>query len=74
MLTKRYSATGQFILIACTVKWVAIIFLHLRSTLAVASSKTKILLFLSKVLARQNNCLCPTLKLLPPSLTVSSRK
>ncbi len=40
---------------------------YLWSTLAVASSMTRILLFLSMALARHTNCLCPTLNLLPPS-------
>ena len=42
------------------------------STLAVASSNIRILLFWRRALAKQNNCLWPTLKLLPPSLTVLS--
>ena len=37
------------------------------STLAVASSINKILFLNSKALARQSNCLCPTLKFIPPS-------
>ncbi len=43
------------------------------STLAVASSITRILLFLSMALARQTNCFCPTLKLLPASDIIASR-
>ena len=45
----------------------------LLSTLAVASSRTKILLCLSTALARQKSCLWPTLKLVPPSSTCPSR-
>jgi hypothetical protein len=39
---------------------------------AVASSMMSILLFRTKALARQNSCLCPTLKFSPPSVTVAS--
>ena len=35
---------------------------HSKSTLAVASSNIKIVLLRSNALARQNSCLCPTLK------------
>lgn len=40
-----------------------------RSTAAVASSKMRTLVFLSRARAKQMSCLCPTLKLSPPSLT-----
>jgi hypothetical protein len=43
------------------------------STLAVASSNTRILLLRSMALAKHINCLCPTLKLLPPSWTFKSK-
>ncbi len=43
------------------------------STLAVASSIIRILLFLRMALARQTNCFCPTLKLLPASDIIASR-
>jgi hypothetical protein len=46
---------------------------HLGSTLAVASSKTNILLLLRIALARHSNCLWPKLKLLPPSDTTKSK-
>lgn len=39
---------------------------------AVASSMMSILLFRTKALAKQNSCLCPTLKFSPPSVTVAS--
>lgn len=39
---------------------------------AVASSIMSMLLFRTKALARQNSCLCPTLKFSPPSVTVAS--
>ena len=45
---------------------------YLWSTLAVASSMTRILLRLRIALARHNNCRCPTLKLRPPSETSAS--
>jgi hypothetical protein len=40
---------------------------------AVASSIMRILLFRTKALARQNSCLCPTLKFSPPSVTTASK-
>lgn len=42
---------------------------HLMSTLAVASSRTRILLLLSRALARHTSWRWPTLKLAPPSVT-----
>jgi len=42
------------------------------STEAVASSSTKMLLFFSKALPRQNNCLCPALQLSPFSTTAKA--
>lgn len=39
--------------------------LYCRSTLAVASSNTRILLFRKRALAKHTNCFCPTLKLQP---------
>ncbi len=39
---------------------------HLGSTLAVASSRMRILFFLRRARARHNSCLCPTLKFVPP--------
>ena len=46
---------------------------YFMSTLAVASSSTRIGFFLSRALAKQKSCLCPTLKLLPPSLMIDSK-
>ena len=46
---------------------------YLGSTLAVASSKIKILLFRRMARARHTNCLCPTERLDPPSLILLSR-
>ena len=43
------------------------------STLAVASSRTKILFFFKIALAKQTNCLCPTDKLDPPSFIFTSK-
>mmetsp|Transcript_30325 Transcript_30325/g.67227 ORF Transcript_30325/g.67227 Transcript_30325/m.67227 type:complete len:239 (-) Transcript_30325:528-1244(-) len=43
------------------------------STLEVASSSTRILEFRSSALAMQSSCLCPTLRLAPPSLMGASR-
>ena len=43
------------------------------STVAVASSRTKTFVFLSKALARQINCLWPTEKFEPPSETSLSK-
>lgn len=40
---------------------------------AVASSMMRILLLRTKALARQNSCLCPTLKFSPPSVTTASK-
>lgn len=39
---------------------------------AVASSMMRMLLLRTKALARQNSCLCPTLKFSPPSVTTAS--
>lgn len=39
---------------------------------AVASSMMKMLVFLTKALARQNSCLWPWLKFSPPSVTIAS--
>ena len=47
--------------------------IHLRSTFAVASSMTRILLFLNIALARHTSCFCPMLKLLPASVISASR-
>ena len=44
------------------------------STEAVASSRTRMLLFFSRALPRQNSCLCPTLQLSPFSTTESPRE
>nr|CAD7578788.1 unnamed protein product [Timema californicum] len=46
---------------------------HCWSTLAVASSRSRILLLMRIALARQSSCLCPTLKFTPPSVTLVSR-
>ena len=40
-----------------------------KSTAAVASSRTRIFVFLNKALARQISCLCPTDRFSPPSAT-----
>lgn len=40
---------------------------------AVASSMMKMLLFLTKALAKQKSCRCPTLKFSPPSVTTASK-
>ena len=48
--------------------WRQMPILHLWSTLAVASSISRILVFLSSALARHKSCFCPTLKLSPPSV------
>ena len=45
----------------------------LLSTLAVASSRTRILFLLSRARARHTSCFCPTLKFAPPSVTTPSR-
>ena len=45
---------------------------HSRSTLAVASSSTRMWFLFKRALPRQNSCLWPTLKLAPPSLTAAS--
>ena len=44
-----------------------------RSTAAVASSRTKILVFLRMARARQTSCLWPTERFEPPSTTTWSR-
>lgn len=43
------------------------------STDAVASSSTRMVLFFSRALPRQNSCLCPTLQFSPFSTTVEAR-
>ena len=43
------------------------------STLAVASSMTRILFLFKSALAKHMSCLCPTLKLEPPSVRVESK-
>jgi len=52
---------------------------HFRLTVAmsidaVASSMMKMLVFLTKALAKQNSCLWPWLKFSPPSVTIASGK
>ena len=64
---------SHFTLIHCSnFSFYTLLTLYLLSTLAVASSSTSIGDFLSMALARQNSCLCPTLKLEPLSVTLLS--
>lgn len=63
-------STVQFLNFVLMVFWINSSVLG--STLAVASSKMRIGFFLTMARARHTSCLCPTLMLLPPSLTGSS--
>ena len=55
-----------------SLSFLKIVFTHIRSTFAVASSITRILFLLNNALAKHINCRWPTLKLEPPSDTSAS--
>lgn len=66
-IVKMVRSLNSWLIILCNIASVA------ESTEAVASSRTRMQLFLSKALPRQNNCLCPTLQFSPFSTTANTQ-
>lgn len=66
-IEKTHNLIKCFIKIFFGIKILFLYYFYCGSTLAVASSNTRILLFRTIALAKHTNCLWPTLKLDPPS-------